>query len=173
GAPAPRPDRRGRLARVEASSSVCSGCLHWRPGVINLNPRSGPVRFPPANMSESFAELFEESLKSSVMKPGEVIIGEVVDANNEYVIVNAGLKSETEIPASEFKDINGELTVAVGDKVEVAIEALEDGHGNTRLSRDKARRAKAWKKLEQAFEDQSIVTGVLTGKVKGGFTVSI
>ncbi len=124
-------------------------------------------------MSESFAELFEESLKSSVMQPGEVIIGEVVDANNEYVIVNAGLKSEAEIPASQFKDINGELTVAVGDKVEVAIEALEDGHGNTRLSREKARRAKAWKKLEQAFEDQSIVTGVLTGKVKGGFTVSI
>jgi len=124
-------------------------------------------------MSESFAELFEESLKSSVMQPGEVIIGEVVDANNEYVIVNAGLKSEAEIPASQFKDINGELMVAIGDKVEVAIEALEDGHGNTRLSREKARRAKAWKKLEQAFEDQSIVTGVLTGKVKGGFTVSI
>ncbi|MCZ7600530.1 MAG: 30S ribosomal protein S1 [Gammaproteobacteria bacterium] len=124
-------------------------------------------------MSESFAELFEESLKSSVMQPGEVIIGEVVDANNEYVIVNAGLKSEAEIPASQFKDINGELMVAIGDKVEVAIEALEDGHGNTRLSREKARRAKARKKLEQAFEDQSIVTGVLTGKVKGGFTVSI
>jgi len=124
-------------------------------------------------MSESFAELFEESLKSAVMQPGEVIIGEVVDANNEYVIVNAGLKSEAEIPASQFKNIEGELTVAVGDQVEVAIETLEDGFGNTRLSREKARRAKAWKELEVAFEQQSIVTGVLTGKVKGGFTVSI
>ncbi|GJL81916.1 MAG: 30S ribosomal protein S1 [marine bacterium B5-7] len=124
-------------------------------------------------MSESFAELFEESLKSSVMQLGEVITGEVVDANNEYVIVNAGLKSEAEIPASQFKDLNGELTVAIGDMVEVAIEALEDGYGNTRLSREKARRAKAWKALEQAFEEQSIVTGILTGKVKGGFTVSI
>ncbi len=124
-------------------------------------------------MSESFAELFEESLKSAIMQPGEVIIGEVVDANNEYVIVNAGLKSEAEIPASQFKDVHGELTVKVGDSVEVAIEALEDGHGNTRLSREKARRAKAWKALEKAYEDQSIVTGVLTGKVKGGFTVSI
>lgn len=124
-------------------------------------------------MSESFAELFEESLKSAIMQPGEVIIGEVVDANNEYVIVNAGLKSEAEIPASQFKDVHGELMVKVGDSVEVAIEALEDGHGNTRLSREKARRAKAWKALEKAYEDQSIVTGVLTGKVKGGFTVSI
>ena len=124
-------------------------------------------------MSESFAELFEESLKSSVMQLGEVITGEVVDANNEYVIVNAGLKSEAEIPASQFKDVNGELTVGIGDLVEVAIEALEDGFGNTRLSREKARRAKAWKELEKAYEDQSIVTGILTGKVKGGFTVSI
>ncbi len=124
-------------------------------------------------MSETFAELFEESLKSAIMQPGEVIIGEVVDANNDFVIVNAGLKSEAEIPASQFKDVHGDLMVKVGDSVEVAIEALEDGHGNTRLSREKARRAKAWKALEQAFEDQSIVTGVLTGKVKGGFTVSI
>ncbi|MFT5114553.1 MAG: small subunit ribosomal protein S1 [Parasphingorhabdus sp.] len=124
-------------------------------------------------MSESFAELFEESLKTSIMTPGEVILGEVIDANNEYVIVNAGLKSEAEIPSSQFKNIDGELTVKIGDMVEVAIESLEDGFGNTRLSREKARRAKAWKELEKAFEDQSIVTGVLTGKVKGGFTVSI
>ncbi len=124
-------------------------------------------------MSESFAELFEESLKTSVMQLGEVITGEVVDANSEFVIVNAGLKSEAEIPAVQFRDVNGELTVAIGDMVEVAIEALEDGFGNTRLSREKARRAKAWKELEVAYEEQSIVTGILTGKVKGGFTVSI
>jgi small subunit ribosomal protein S1 len=124
-------------------------------------------------MSESFAELFEESLKTSVMQLGGVITGEVVDANSEFVIVNAGLKSEAEIPAVQFRDVNGELTVAIGDMVEVAIEALEDGFGNTRLSREKARRAKAWKELEVAYEEQSIVTGILTGKVKGGFTVSI
>ena len=124
-------------------------------------------------MSESFAHLLEESLKNAVMQPGEVITGEVVDANNEYVIVNAGLKSEAEIPSSQFKDVNGKLTVQPGDMVEVAIETLEDGFGNTRLSREKARRAKAWGELEQAFEDQSIVVGVVTGKVKGGFTVSI
>lgn len=111
-------------------------------------------------MSESFAELFEESLKTSVMQLGEVITGEVVDANSEFVIVNAGLKSEAEIPAVQFRDVNGELTVAIGDMVEVAIEALEDGFGNTRLSREKARRAKAWKELEVAYEEQSIVTGI-------------
>ncbi len=140
---------------------------------LTLSTKPGFVRSIPATMSESFVELFEESLKSSIMQPGAVITGEVVDANNEYVVVNAGLKSEAEIPASQFKDINGELVVSIGDMVEVAIEALEDGFGNTRLSREKARRAKAWTDLEVAYEEQSIVTGILTGKVKGGFTVSI
>src|SRR5690606_36222772 len=87
--------------------------------------------------------------------------------------VNAGLKSEGMIPAAQFKDNRGELTVRVGDHVEVVIEAIEDGRGETLLSREKAQRVKAWEELEKAFEDQSIVTGVLTGKVKGGYTVSI
>ena len=124
-------------------------------------------------MSESFAELLEESLSSSEMKPGTVIEAEVVDINGDYVIVNAGLKSESEIPASQFRDSEGAVQVNIGDRVEVAIETVEDGYGNTRLSRERARRAKSWEVLESAFADQSIVKGFLTGKVKGGFTVSI
>ena len=124
-------------------------------------------------MSESFAELLEESLRSSEMKPGAVIEAEVVDINGDYVIVNAGLKSESEIPASQFRDSEGSVQVNIGDRVEVAIETVEDGYGNTRLSRERARRAKSWEALESAFADQSIVKGFLTGKVKGGFTVSM
>ena len=124
-------------------------------------------------MSESFAELFEESIAKTVMSPGSVIEGEVVDLEGEFVIVNAGLKSEAEIPAVQFRDDKGELTVNVGDMVEVAIEAFEDGFGQTRLSREKACRARAWDELEKAHNEQSIVTGVITGKVKGGFTVSV
>ncbi len=124
-------------------------------------------------MSESFAELLEESLRSSEMKPGAVIEAEVVDINGDYVIVNAGLKSESEIPASQFRDSEGAVQVNIGDRVEVAIETVEDGYGNTRLSRERARRAKSWEALETAFADQSIVKGFLTGKVKGGFTVSM
>ena len=124
-------------------------------------------------MSESFAELLEESLNTSEMKPGAVIEAEVVDINGDYVIVNAGLKSESEIPASQFRDSEGAVQVNIGDRVEVAIETVEDGYGNTRLSRERARRAKSWEALESAFADQSIVKGFLTGKVKGGFTVSM
>jgi small subunit ribosomal protein S1 len=107
------------------------------------------------------------------MKPGAVIEAEVVDINGDYVIVNAGLKSESEIPASQFRDSEGAVQVNIGDRVEVAIETVEDGYGNTRLSRERARRAKSWEVLESAFADQSIVKGFLTGKVKGGFTVSM
>jgi small subunit ribosomal protein S1 len=124
-------------------------------------------------MSESFAELLEESFKTSQMTPGAVIEAEVVDVNGDFVIVNAGLKSESEIPATQFRDSEGNVSVTVGDLVEVAIETVEDGFGNTRLSRERARRVKSWEVLEQSFESQSIVTGFLTGKVKGGFTVSI
>jgi small subunit ribosomal protein S1 len=124
-------------------------------------------------MSESFAELLEESFKKSQMNPGAVIEAEVVDVNGDFVVVNAGLKSESEIPAIQFRDSEGNVSVAVGDLVEVAIETVEDGFGNTRLSRERARRVKSWEVLEQSFEAQSIVTGFLTGKVKGGFTVSI
>ncbi len=124
-------------------------------------------------MTESFAELFEESLAKSVMRPGEVVIGEVMRVEGDYVIVNAGLKSEAEIPSSQFRDAVGALTVKPGDRVEVAIEAIEDGFGQTRLSREKACRAKAWDELEKAFEADDVVKGVLTGKVKGGYTVSV
>jgi small subunit ribosomal protein S1 len=124
-------------------------------------------------MTESFAELFEESIADTVMSPGAVIEGEVVDVGGDFVIVNAGLKSESEIPASQFKNDRGELTVSVGDTVEVAIEAFEDGSGQTRLSREKACRARAWDELEKAYEEEEVVTGVITGKVKGGYTVSV
>lgn len=124
-------------------------------------------------MTESFAELFEESLATSVFKPGEVVQGEIMQINGDYVIVNAGLKSEAEIPAVQFRNTSGEVTVQVGDMVEVAIESIEDGFGQTRLSREKACRARAWDDLQKAQDEQAIVTGVITGKVKGGFTVSV
>ncbi|MFQ5760473.1 MAG: 30S ribosomal protein S1 [Acidiferrobacterales bacterium] len=124
-------------------------------------------------MSESFAELFEESLKTMPLQSGGLVTGEVVHVDSEVVIVNAGLKSEGVIPAAQFKDEKGDLTVKVGDKVEVVVEQFEDGFGETRLSREKANRMKAWADLEKAYESQSVVTGILTGKVKGGFTVTI
>jgi small subunit ribosomal protein S1 len=124
-------------------------------------------------MTESFAQLFEESLSKSRLQPGQLITGEVVRVDDNMVVVYAGLKSEGMIPVSEFKDSTGALTVKVGDQVEVVVESLVDIMGETRLSREKAQRAKAWEVLEKAFEDQSIVTGLLTGKVKGGFTVEV
>ena len=124
-------------------------------------------------MSENFAELLEVSLKNSVMQTGAVIEAEVIDITGDYVVVNAGLKSEAEIPASQFRDAEGKVAVSIGDQVEVAIEALEDGFGNTRLSRERARRAKSWEVLKDAFDEQKVVTGFLTGKVKGGFTISL
>src|SRR3990172_8518326 len=124
-------------------------------------------------MTESFAQLFEESLNKIQLKSGELITGEVVHVDDNVVVVNAGLKSEAVIPAAEFQDARGEVTVKVGDRVEVVIEMLEDGTGETRLSREKACRAKAWEDLEKAFEVQSVVTGVMTGKVKGGYTVAM
>ena len=124
-------------------------------------------------MSESFAELFEESLNQTVMNTGNVIIGTVADISDGYVIVSAGLKSEGVIPVSQFTNLSGELEVAVGDEVEVVLEAVEDGYGETRLSREKAKRAKAWITLEKSFENEEIITGIITGKVKGGFTVEL
>jgi len=124
-------------------------------------------------MSESFAELFEESTAQTNMRVGEIITGEVVDINRDVVIVNAGLKSEGVIPVEQFLNENGELDVNIGDKVEVALESFEDGYGETRLSREKAKRARAWARLEEALEADEIVTGRFTGKVKGGFTVDI
>ena len=127
----------------------------------------------PSPVTESFAQLFEESLTKRQMKPGDLIKGEVVHVDDEIIIVNAGLKSEGMIPAEQFRGPDGSVDVKVGDMVEVVVEYLEDGSGQTRLSREKACRAKAWDVLEKAYEAQSIVTGVMTGKVKGGFTVAI
>ncbi len=124
-------------------------------------------------MSESFAELFEESLANKEMRPGTIVTGTVVDIQPDAVIVNAGLKSEGVIPIEQFKNSQGELEVAVGDAVEVSLDAVEDGFGATRLSREKAKRAQVWKRLEKAFEDGEIVKGIISGKVKGGFTVDI
>ncbi len=124
-------------------------------------------------MSESFAELFEESLANKEMRPGTIVTGTVVDIQPDAVIVNAGLKSEGVIPIEQFKNSLGELEVAVGDAVEVSLDAVEDGFGATRLSREKAKRAQVWKRLEKAFEEGEIVKGVISGKVKGGFTVDI
>ncbi len=124
-------------------------------------------------MSESFAQLFEESLHNIQMQPGTIINGTVIDIRNDAVIVNAGLKSEGVIPIDQFRTERGELNVHVGDVVEVALDAVEDGFGETRLSREKARRARAWAALEQAFEAGESVIGSITGKVKGGFTVEL
>ena len=103
-------------------------------------------------MSESFAELFEESLKEIEMKPGAIVSGVVVDIDSDWVTVHAGLKSEGVIPKAQFQDENGDLAIAIGDEVQVALDAVEDGFGETRLSREKAKRMEAWKELEKAFE---------------------
>lgn len=124
-------------------------------------------------MTENFSALLEESLADVIMRPGELIMGDVVEANDDYVIVNAGLKSDAEIPAVEFKNSVGELTVQVGDQVEVVLDAVEDGNGTTRMSRQRAIQARAWTDMLKAYEEQSIISGVVTGKVKGGYTVDI
>ena len=124
-------------------------------------------------MSESFAELFEESLNSTQMQTGKIVSGMVVSVGSDVVMVNAGLKSEGAIPVEEFQNEKGEVTVVVGDIVDVALETLEDGFGATQLSREKAKAAEAWIKLEHAFEANETVTGIMTGKVKGGFTVEL
>jgi len=122
---------------------------------------------------ENFAALFEESLTRQEMRAGEVITAEVVRVDANHVVVNAGLKSESFIPIEEFRSDRGEIEAKPGDFVSVAIEALEDGYGETRLSRDKAKRLAAWTQLEQALEDGTLVQGLITGKVKGGLTVMI
>ncbi|MCZ6868369.1 MAG: 30S ribosomal protein S1 [Gammaproteobacteria bacterium] len=124
-------------------------------------------------MSESFAELFEDSLKTIEMEPGSIVTGTVVDIDSEWVTVHAGLKSEGVIPRSQFLNEKGEFSLEVGDQVKVAMETVDDGWGETRLSREKAKRAETWMKLETAFEGEAAVTGIINGKVKGGFTVDI
>ena len=124
-------------------------------------------------MSESFAELFEESLKTVDMEPGAIVTGVVIDIDNEWVTVHAGLKSEGVIPRAQFTDAAGECTLTIGDEVQVALETVEDGFGETKLSREKAKRAEAWKDLEAAHTADEVVHGIINGKVKGGFTVDI
>ena len=123
-------------------------------------------------MNESFALLFEESLQE-LAAPGSIIKATVVAIENGYVLVDAGLKSESSIPAEEFKSATGELEVEVGQEVDVALESIEDGFGETQLSREKAKRHESWIQLEKAYEDQETVIGVINGKVKGGFTVEV
>ncbi len=124
-------------------------------------------------MSESFAELFEESLVKTKMVPGAIITGTVMSVNNDFVIINAGLKSEGVIPVEQFKDESGNINVNIGDAIDVALDAVEDGFGETRLSREKAKRAEAWKRLEAAHEAGETVMGIIIDKVKGGFTVDL
>jgi len=124
-------------------------------------------------MTESFAELFEQSIASQRIRPGTILNGLIVEVGQDYVIVNVGLKSEAVIPADQFKNEKGEIEVTVGETVEVALDSVEDGSGETRLSREKAKRARTWTRLETAFEKQEIVIGIITGRVKGGFTVEI
>ncbi|EEP7015673.1 30S ribosomal protein S1 [Salmonella enterica] len=124
-------------------------------------------------MTESFAQLFEESLKEIETRLGSIVRGVVVAIDKDVVLVDAGLKSESAIPAEQFKNAQGELEIQVGDEVDVALDAVEDGFGETLLSREKAKRHEAWITLEKAYEDAETVTGVINGKVKGGFTVEL
>jgi small subunit ribosomal protein S1 len=125
------------------------------------------------SMNESFAALFEESLKTVDMVPGTIITGVVIDIDKDWVTVHAGLKSEGVIPAEQFRNELGELTLQIGDEVQVALESVEDGFGETKLSREKAKRAEAWKILEAAHVAEEVIKGVINGKVKGGFTVDV
>lgn len=124
-------------------------------------------------MKESFEDLFEESLQNLNMAPGAIISATVIVIEPDFVVVHAGLKSEGVIPKSQFLNDKGELTVKVGDEVKVALESVEDGFGSTQLSREKAKRAEAWQVLEVAYEKSEIVEGIISGKVRGGFTVSL
>ncbi|MDT7525017.1 MULTISPECIES: 30S ribosomal protein S1 [Idiomarinaceae] len=124
-------------------------------------------------MSENFAQLFEESLKEVETRPGSIVKGTIVAINRDVVLVDAGLKSESAIPVEQFRNAEGVVEVQVGDQIDVALDAVEDGFGETILSREKAKRYEAWLQLEKAYEDQETVTGFISGKVKGGFTVDL
>ena len=124
-------------------------------------------------MTENFAQLFEESLQTIETRPGSIVKGTIVSIERDLVLVDAGLKSESAIPAAQFKNHAGELEVSVGDEVDVALDSIEDGFGETILSREKAKRYEAWVRLEKACEEEEIVKGLISGKVKGGFTVEV
>lgn len=134
---------------------------------------SNTTNTPKETENESFATMLEESISKKEMRPGELITAEVVSVQHSFIIVNAGLKSESYIPLEEFKNDRGDLDVNVGDFVSVAIESVEDGYGETKLSRDKAKRLVSWTRLEKAMEDGEIVKGIVNGRVKGGLTVLI
>ncbi len=125
------------------------------------------------NMSESFKELFEQSIIGAQFYPGAIISAKVIGIDDDYVTLNAGLKSEGIVPVEEFYDKDGSLEISLGDTVEVALDSVEDGHGETLLSREKAKRQEAWRKLSKSHENNETVTGLISGKVKGGFTVEI
>lgn len=124
-------------------------------------------------MSESFKELFEQSIIGAQFYPGAIITAKVIDIDDDFVTLNAGLKSEGIVAIEEFHDKNGELEINIGDTVEVALDSVEDGYGETLLSREKAKRQEAWRKLSKSHENNDTVTGLISGKVKGGFTVEI
>ena len=124
-------------------------------------------------MSENFAVLLEESLDTLEMQPGTIVSGVVLDVDNEWVTVHVGLKSEGVIPLDEFKDVEGNVEINIGDEIEVALEAVEDGYGETRISREKARKISVWKNLEEALETGEFVTGKVLNRVKGGFAVEV
>lgn len=124
-------------------------------------------------MSENFAELLQKSLTETAMTTGSIIKGQVIDISRDYVLVHVGLKSEALIPIEQFQNMSGGLEIAVGDEVDVALDAIEDGSGETRLSREKAKRQEAWNRLVKLHEAGEVVTGIITGKVKGGFTVEL
>ncbi|HET9189846.1 MAG TPA: S1 RNA-binding domain-containing protein, partial [Rudaea sp.] len=124
-------------------------------------------------MTESFAELFEQSQTLNKLKPGAIVSGIVVEVRNDVVVINAGLKSEGIVPIEQFRNDAGEIEVKLGDEVKVALDAIEDGFGETRLSREKAKRSLVWDELETAQQANATVTGKISGKVKGGFTVDI
>jgi small subunit ribosomal protein S1 len=124
-------------------------------------------------MTENFAQLFEESLQELETRPGSIVKGTVVSIDKDIVLVDAGLKSESAIPADQFKNAEGELEIAIGDEVDVALDAVEDGFGETILSREKAKRHEAWVELEKAYDDKVTIKGIINGKVKGGFTVEV
>lgn len=125
------------------------------------------------HMSENFAELFEESLQSIETRPGAIVKGTIVAIQKDIILVDAGLKSESAIPAEQFANAQGDIEVAIGDEIDVALDAVEDGFGETILSREKAKRFEAWGRLEKACEDSKTVKGLISGKVKGGFTVEV
>ncbi len=153
------------MSEVEANAEAAE---------VNVDEIENPLATPESNDGmESFADLFEQSLVGVDMQVGSIITGTVVDIDNEWVTVHAGLKSEGVIPRIQFLNESGELEVAIGDEVQVAMDAVDDGFGETRLSREKAKRAESWMMLEKVYENQEVIKGVISGRVKGGFTVEI